>query len=283
MMWFDKNAPRVIFGDIRREDMVLVDGRRFVVRPDVQFDFRALPFPDGVFGMVVFDPPHLLRAGPRSWQAAKYGKLAPTWEDDLRRGFAECWRVLAVNGTLIFKWNETQLPVNHVLKLAPVPPLFGHKTKATTKWFVFVKTAFVKTASRLTGVCSGLAPQAAETPCRWAATPGKERRKMKLTANVLGGGEMEFDITEISCAYADDGVLYVGQVPLDVNSVQCVDYCKIADLLERINAWLSENPDFDLHFEPPWYDEFRAAMHAAQHRVQAAAAAAAAKLAGEGK
>ena len=139
MMWFDKSDPRVVFGDIRRAELTLVDGRKFVVSPDVQFDFRALPFPDNTFQMVVFDPPHLLRAGPRSWQAAKYGKLAPTWEDDLRQGFAECWRVLKVGGVLVFKWNEYQLPVSRVLKLAPAQPLFGHKTKATTKWFVFMK------------------------------------------------------------------------------------------------------------------------------------------------
>ena len=138
MMYFDKNDPRVVFGDIRRAEIKLSD-RNFVVEPDVLLDFRALPFPDCTFQIVVFDPPHLLRAGPKSWQAAKYGKLSPAWAQDLKSGFNECWRVLAKNGTLIFKWNECQMSVRRILDLAPIEPLFGHKTKATTKWFVFIK------------------------------------------------------------------------------------------------------------------------------------------------
>ncbi|MDF3823072.1 anhydro-N-acetylmuramic acid kinase, partial [Leptospira sp. 96542] len=42
-----------------------------------------------VFKLVAFDPPHLVRAGPRSWLAAKYGKLSQDWREDLRAGFAE--------------------------------------------------------------------------------------------------------------------------------------------------------------------------------------------------
>lgn len=30
------------------------------------------------------------------------------WEDDLRKGFSECMRVLKKDGILVFKWNETQ-------------------------------------------------------------------------------------------------------------------------------------------------------------------------------
>jgi SAM-dependent methyltransferase len=44
----------------------------------------------------------------------------------LRLGFAECFRVLRPGGTLIFKWNETQVPLKEVLALTPHKPLFGH-------------------------------------------------------------------------------------------------------------------------------------------------------------
>lgn len=141
MMWFDKQAKDVVFGDVRVADTTLVDGRRFLVRPDVQMDFRALPFPDETFGMVVFDPPHLNNVGERAWMAIKYGRLGSTWQDDLQAGFRECWRVLKRDGVLIFKWNEQQIKVSEVLRLAPARPLFGHKTKATTHWMVFVKGA----------------------------------------------------------------------------------------------------------------------------------------------
>ncbi len=151
MMWFDRADPRVIFGDCRRETLTVTDNskgnksgtRTLHIEPDAIMDFRDLPFPDGTFRLVSFDPPHLVRAGPRSWLAAKYGKLGPDWRDDIRQGFAECWRVLAPHGTLVFKWNETQVPLRDVLPLAPEPPLFGHRSgrKGLTHWLVFLKAA----------------------------------------------------------------------------------------------------------------------------------------------
>mgnify|MGYP000887756300 len=115
--------------------------RTLRIEPDALVDFRALPFPDGMFHLVAFDPPHLVTAGPKSWLAAKYGKLSKDWRDDLRRGFAECFRVLSTNGTLVFKWNETQVPVRDVLALTPHPPLFGHISgrKGLTHWLVFIQ------------------------------------------------------------------------------------------------------------------------------------------------
>ena len=72
---------------------------------------------------------------------AKWGTPAESWRGDLRQGFAECFRVLASNGTLIFKWAEDQVKVREVLELAPHPPLFGHPTgrKGLTHWMVFMK------------------------------------------------------------------------------------------------------------------------------------------------
>lgn len=151
MMWFDRANPDVVFGDRRSETLTVTDRshgrtdgtRTLRIEPDVALDFRALPYDDGTFKLVAFDPPHLVRAGPRSWLAAKYGKLGNDWRDDLRRGFAECLRVLDADGVLVFKWNETQVPVGEVLKLAPIAPLFGHVSgrKGLTHWLVFMKPA----------------------------------------------------------------------------------------------------------------------------------------------
>ena len=139
MMWFDKENPCAIFMDCREVEATLCDGRKLVIRPDVVGDFREMPFADGVFRMVVFDPPHLLRAGDKSWLAAKYGRLnRETWREDLRRGFAECLRVLMPHGVLVFKWNEEQVRINEVLRLAPVAPLFGQRA-GKTHWLVFMK------------------------------------------------------------------------------------------------------------------------------------------------
>lgn len=141
MFWFDKTDPRAIFGDTRREDHILCDGRELHIAPDMEMDFRELPFPDGTFRLVVFDPPHLIRLGEQSWTRAKYGALLPTWRDDLTAGFAECFRVLRPGGVLIFKWNEDQIPVSQILALTPERPLFGHRSGKASKthWVAFIK------------------------------------------------------------------------------------------------------------------------------------------------
>ncbi len=141
MFWFDKRHPDVVYGDQRREEHVLCDGRTLRIDPDQVLDFRALPFADGSFRLVAFDPPHLEHAGPKSWMAAKYGKLSDNWREDLRAGFAECFRVLATDGVLVFKWNETQVPVAQILALTPEKPLFGNRCgkNAKSHWIVFMK------------------------------------------------------------------------------------------------------------------------------------------------
>jgi hypothetical protein len=149
MMWFDKQDPRALFGDKRSETLTVTDNSRgnhsgtrtLRIEPDTLMDFRSMPFPDGSFKLIAFDPPHLVNAGPRSWLAAKYGKLGPDWRDDLRQGFAECFRVLDSDGVLVFKWNETQVKVREVLALTPHVPLFGQVSgnKGFTHWLVFMK------------------------------------------------------------------------------------------------------------------------------------------------
>lgn len=150
MMWFNKTDPRAVFGDRRSETITVTDRthredgtRTLQIQPDTLMDFRALPFPDGSFHLIAFDPPHLVKAGPKSWLAAKYGKLSADWRDDLRAGFAECFRVLATNGTLVFKWNETQVKLADVLALTPEKPLFGQVSgrSGMTHWLVFTKPA----------------------------------------------------------------------------------------------------------------------------------------------
>lgn len=114
-----------------------------VVAPDVLMDFRDVPFPDDHFHLVIFDPPHLVRNGRSGWLAKKYGKLGDDWQDDIRGGFAECFRVLKPSGTLIFKWNEHEVPVSKVLSLTREKPLFGNRCGKTAKshWIVFMKPA----------------------------------------------------------------------------------------------------------------------------------------------
>jgi len=141
MFHFDRQNQNVVYGDIRTESHILCDGRSLEVAPDIEMDFRDMPFPDDSFHVVVFDPPHLIRVGDKSWLALKYGKLNQDWREDLAKGFSECFRVLKPNGTLIFKWNETQIKVSEVLALTDQKPFIGHPSgkRANTHWICFMK------------------------------------------------------------------------------------------------------------------------------------------------
>lgn len=145
MFYFNKEDDRVLFQDIRDFDTTLCDGRAFSVHPDVVADFTDMPYPDENFTMVVFDPPHLKYSGDKKklkgWQMIKYGHLSCEWKDNIRKGFAECFRVLKCGGFLIFKWNETDIKVSEILKLTPVKPIFGHISgkRANTHWICFMK------------------------------------------------------------------------------------------------------------------------------------------------
>ena len=113
------------------------------VEPDMQCDFRHLPFPDETFWHIVFDPPHLTWAGEKSWTRLKYGVLDAMWPDMIHDGFAECWRVLRTNGTLIFKWSTVQISLRDVLAAIGKKPLYGNRSGKhnNTHWLAFVKFA----------------------------------------------------------------------------------------------------------------------------------------------
>lgn len=64
--YFNKKDERVLFGDIREnETHLLTNGQTIHIEPDEVMDFRAIPYPDETFEMVVFDPPTCLTY-PRS-------------------------------------------------------------------------------------------------------------------------------------------------------------------------------------------------------------------------
>jgi len=147
MFWFDKTDNRTIFLDNRQETHILKDAtrragsRRLVVQPNCVASFTDLPFADESFALVVFDPPHLERAGSSGWMAKKYGVLQKNWRAALRLGFSECFRVLRPEGTLIFKWSSVQIPLSKILALTPGLPLFGHRSgkQQNTHWVTFMK------------------------------------------------------------------------------------------------------------------------------------------------
>ena len=143
-MWFDKKDSRAMYVDIRNEDFGKVqDGAWLKVEPDQIADFTDLPFPPDTFDHIVFDPPHCKGSEGRlkGCIGMRYGLLFDGWQEMLRQGFAECFRVLRPGGTLIFKWCEGEIPLRDVLALTPEKPLYGNRSGKASKthWIAFLK------------------------------------------------------------------------------------------------------------------------------------------------
>ena len=146
-MWTNKNHPNTIYIDIRKEDKGFIpfkNTQKLSVKPDYVMDFRQMDFPNNSFKLIVFEPPHLSILGKTSKFRKIYGCLeAETWQSDLKQAFNECWRVLQDYGVLIFKWSNSEIPFEKVIKLAPDKPLFynttNYKATSVTKWFTFMK------------------------------------------------------------------------------------------------------------------------------------------------
>lgn len=71
----------------------------------------------------------------------KYGKLPKDWREWMTSAFAECWRVLRPEGTLVFKWNECHVALSEIMKCAPAKPVCGNRkpTNSKTHWLLFFK------------------------------------------------------------------------------------------------------------------------------------------------
>ena len=139
MMWFNKAHPLTIYLDKRKE-----------VNPDIVGDFRNLSeIKSNSLKLVLFDPPHDIyhrKVNESSGFQKNFGNLDPdTWQEDLKKGLTECYRVLEKYGVLIFKWNTHDAKLHKILPLLPTDPLFMNKiTKLNTHnsetiWFCFMK------------------------------------------------------------------------------------------------------------------------------------------------
>ena len=140
MMWHDRRHPNTVYVDRR----IIPVGHPYrgrnrkdwEIRPDICASFTALPFRDNSFDIVLWDPPHILQDSTRGIFPTMYGTL-PTrgWEDVLRQGFDECYRV--TRGAVHFKWNDCRKPLKTILALFPIKPLY--RTKGSTTWSIFIK------------------------------------------------------------------------------------------------------------------------------------------------
>lgn len=142
MFWYDKHEPHTTYMDNRSEVGQFKDRdyiRNVVVAPDIIGDFRKLPFDNNEFDLVIFDPPHLINAGDKSWLKIKYGRLPKDdWQSYINKGFQECLRVLKPTGTLLFKWSSDQISFSDVFKAIGQKPILGDR-RGRTRWSVFIK------------------------------------------------------------------------------------------------------------------------------------------------
>ena len=151
-MWYQKNHPYVTYMDIRKGNFQFLSSKSPGIRktnvkinPDIRADWtKELPFKDGHFDMIIFDPPHIIRQkeNKESYLQHQYGVFTPdNYKSDLRKGFKELFRILGPQGILILKWCDLNRPVDEILKLSPYPPMFGSRTGQRNKvhWIVFIK------------------------------------------------------------------------------------------------------------------------------------------------
>ena len=118
------------------------------VSPAVVADSKALPFREGVFDVVVWDPPHVVN-GPESRMAEYYGAQRAEDIRKMIKGTAvELYRVTTPDAVLALKWNDHDVKLERILKLMEgFEPLFGHrvasrmKHRSSTYWVMLKKKA----------------------------------------------------------------------------------------------------------------------------------------------
>lgn len=85
MFWFNKENKNTVYMDNRTEETTLCDGRKLIIKPDIIADFRKMPYKDETFHLVIFDPPHLLRAGEYTNDTRKV--ICGDWECEEKQRF----------------------------------------------------------------------------------------------------------------------------------------------------------------------------------------------------
>ena len=106
-IWFNKQHPNAIYFDQRDIEYEQTFGksqpatRHIRVHPDVMGDFTNLPFDNGSFNLVVFDPPHIIsESGDNRWYTHAYGHYKNESEalKSVATGMHEAFRVLKIGG-----------------------------------------------------------------------------------------------------------------------------------------------------------------------------------------
>lgn len=120
-IWFNKTHPMATYIDIR-----------YNVKPDMVIDSRDMrEFSDGIFDLIVFDPPHV-NFGENSNMSKTYGHhTTEQIRQIIKLSAKESHRVAKPNAFMAFKWNDHDQKLPTILKLMENywEPLFGQHMK----------------------------------------------------------------------------------------------------------------------------------------------------------
>lgn len=135
MLILDMSAGnRAIWANKNYEDCIYVDLRE-KVKPSVLANTVNLPFPDALFDLIVFDPPHV-NGGKNGNISRDYGHHTTEEIRSLITFTAkEAYRVSKADALMAFKWNDHDQKFSTVLNLMQQwwEPLFGHRITMRTK------------------------------------------------------------------------------------------------------------------------------------------------------
>lgn len=159
-MWTFKDWEECIYTDMEK---------KLTVKPTIFCDHRAMPFKDGVFTSIFFDPPHFYNdkgsfysipdkeTFMKKWQG--YGEIPRYYGGDKYKtqmallryivdALKEFYRIMTPDGLLWLKWNETFVTLNtlrplfdnyHEMLTIPVRLSNPNRTEKQTYWVCWCK------------------------------------------------------------------------------------------------------------------------------------------------
>jgi hypothetical protein len=135
-VWFNRLNPDTVFVD-----------HRLSMNPTVCCDTRHLPFKEGTFDLIVFDPPHMMH-GKGTDMAKFYGAYeAEDIRSTVTDSVKEAFRCSTGNALMALKWSTHDVRLNTLLSwIEGWQPMFGHAVstlnhrKTSTYWVMFQKS-----------------------------------------------------------------------------------------------------------------------------------------------
>ena len=143
--WIDKdffNSNNVIKNDLRVGKYIVGGRQNIFIKPNCRLDmFRenSCIAMEQKIDIIYLDPPHSLKT--TGIMNEKYTHLPENWITAINNMWKNvcCLSNHNLNSVIILKWNENEISINTILKIAianHIYPLFGSKIRTKTYWIV---------------------------------------------------------------------------------------------------------------------------------------------------